>query len=409
MKIRVYTLGCRVNQLESAAMEEELIRRGHSIVSSQADVVIVNGCAVTAESSRKCRQAVRRLAGENPGAFVAVCGCWPQAEPEEAEAVGAQLIGGSGDRIAFIDALCRGEKGVLIKNVREYPGEESFGAAVPQGRTRAYLKVEDGCRNYCTYCIIPFLRGPVRSMPIEQAARSAAECPAAELTITGIELASYQYGLGELIRAVGNAAPDKRLRLGSLEPRAVDEEFCRTAASVKGLCPHFHLSLQSGCDDTLRRMGRRYDTKRFYRSVELLRQYFDNCGITADLITGFPGETEEEFARTLDFIQKCAFSHIHIFPYSERKGTRAATMEGSVEKKIREERAERASRLALVSELDFLKAQVGTEQEVLFESKVGHTPNYCAVTVPCGELTGKVKKVKITGVDMDNKTLICEI
>ncbi|MCR4771605.1 MAG: MiaB/RimO family radical SAM methylthiotransferase [Oscillospiraceae bacterium] len=409
MKVRFYTLGCRVNQLESAAMEAELKKRGHSVVAFGADAVVVNSCAVTAESARKSRQAVRRLMKENPGAFLAVCGCWAQAEPEEAKKLGAGLIGGSGDRMAFIDALCAGAGGTMVGDPKKRSEPELLGSAVLEGRTRAYLKVEDGCQNYCSYCIIPFLRGPVRSMPVDRAARFAAECGAPELTITGIELASYQYGLGELLRAVGKAAPDKRLRLGSLEPRAISEDFCRAAAEVRGLCPHFHLSLQSGCDETLRRMGRRYDTARFYRSVELLREHFDNCGITADLITGFPGEDEDEFSRTLEFMEKCAFSHVHIFPYSERKGTKAAVMEGSVPKQLREERAARAAELAARMERSFLSAQTGSEQEVLFETKVGHTPNYCTVEPPCGGLAGSIKKVRITGVDMVNMTLISAI
>ncbi|MBP5167214.1 MAG: MiaB/RimO family radical SAM methylthiotransferase [Oscillospiraceae bacterium] len=409
MNIKFYTLGCRVNQLESAAMEAELKKRGHVIVESGADAVVVNSCAVTAESARKSRQAVRRLMKENPGAFLAVCGCWAQAEPEEAEKLGAMLIGGSGDRMAFIDAMCAGAGGTMIGDPKKRREPELLGSAIMEGRTRAYLKVEDGCQNYCSYCIIPFLRGPVRSVPIDPAARAAAECAAPELTITGIELASYQYGLGELLKAVGKAAPDKRLRLGSLEPRAIDEEFCRTAAEVAGLCPHFHLSLQSGCDATLRRMGRCYDTARFYRSVELLREYFDNCGITADLITGFPGETEDEFAQTLEFMEKCAFSHVHIFPYSERKGTKAAVMENSVPKKLREERAARAAELAARMERSFLAAQKGSEQDVLFETRIGHTPNYCAVEPPCPGMAGSIKKVKINGVDMVNMTLISAI
>jgi threonylcarbamoyladenosine tRNA methylthiotransferase MtaB len=405
MKFLFYTLGCRTNQFETAAMEAVLRSRGHEIVAEEPDVVVVNGCAVTAESARKSRQAARRLLKRWPGAKLAVCGCWPQAEPGEAETVGAALVAGSGERLPFVAALeaLGGEESAPVLLLDEALRRRDFEALDParlEGRTRAYLKVEDGCVNFCTYCIIPFLRGPVRSMPLEEAAAKAAALAAGEvkeLTLTGIELASYQYGLPDLIEAVAAAAPGVRIRLGSLEPRAVDGEFCRRLADLPGLCPHFHLSLQSGCDETLRRMGRKYDTARFLESVELLREYFPNCGISADLIAGFPGETEEEFRTTLDFLDRCRFSHVHVFPYSERKGTKAAVMPGSVPKGEREERARRAIALASVHEEAFLQAQVGRRQEVLFESHIGHTPNYCETELLPGR-EGEVVRVAVTGV-----------
>ncbi|MBR3557139.1 MAG: MiaB/RimO family radical SAM methylthiotransferase [Oscillospiraceae bacterium] len=405
MRFLFYTLGCRTNQFETAAMEAALRSRGHEIVTAEPDVVVVNGCAVTAESARKSRQAARRLQKRWPGAKLAVCGCWPQAEPEEAKAVGAGLVGGSGERIPFVAALeaLGGEGGDPVLLLDEALRRRQFEILDParmEGRTRAYLKVEDGCVNFCTYCIIPFLRGPVRSMPLEEAARKAAALAAGEvkeLTLTGIELASYQYGLPDLVEAVAAAAPGVRIRLGSLEPRAVDEEFCARLSALEGLCPHFHLSLQSGCDATLERMGRKYGTARFYRSVELLRRAFPDCGISADLITGFPGETEEEFSATLDFLDRCRFSHVHVFPYSERKGTKAASMPGSVPKGEREERARRAIARAAAHEEAFLRAQTGRYQEVLFESRMGHTPNYCETELLPGR-EGEVVRVLITGV-----------
>jgi threonylcarbamoyladenosine tRNA methylthiotransferase MtaB len=404
MRFLFYTLGCRTNQFETAAMEAALRSRGHEIVTAEPDVVVVNGCAVTAESARKSRQAARRLQKRWPGAKLAVCGCWPQAEPEEAKAVGAGLVGGSGERIPFVAALeaLGGEGGDPVLLLDEALRRREFEILDParmEGRTRAYLKVEDGCVNFCTYCIIPFLRGPVRSMPLEEAARKAAALAAGEvkeLTLTGIELASYQYGLPDLVEAVAAAAPGVRIRLGSLEPRVVDEEFCARLSALEGLCPHFHLSLQSGCDATLERMGRKYSTARFYRSVELLRSAFPNCGLSADLITGFPGETEEEFSATLDFLDKCRFSHVHVFPYSERRGTKAARMPGSVPKQEREARAREAIALASRHERAFLEAQVGSAAEVLFESRMGHTPNYCETELLPGR-EGQVLPVRITG------------
>ena len=405
MKFLFYTLGCRCNQFETAAMEAALRARGHEIVTEGPDVVVVNGCAVTAESARKSRQAARKLLKRWPGAKLAVCGCWPQAEPAEAESVGAALIGGSGDRLPFAEALeALGEEktgsAVLLDEALRRREFEVLDPARLEGRTRAYLKVEDGCVNFCTYCIIPYLRGPVRSMPLEEAASRAAALDGGEvkeLTLTGIELASYQYGLAELVEAVAASAPGLRIRLGSLEPRAVDEEFCRRLTALPNLCPHFHLSLQSGCDETLCRMGRKYDSARFSRSVELLRRFFPHCGLSADLITGFPGETEGEFRKTLAFLERCRFSHVHVFPYSERKGTKAAVMPDSVPVPEREERARQAIALAAEHEAAFLRAQVGLHQAVLFESRMGHTPNYCETELLPGR-EGQVVSVLVTGV-----------
>lgn len=407
MRFLFYTLGCRTNQFETAAMEAALRSRGHEIVREDPDVVVLNGCAVTGESERKSRQAARRLRKTWPGAKLAVCGCWPQAAPGEAKDTGAALVGGSGERLAFVEkleALGAGEETepVLMQDAplrrRDF---EVLAPARPEGRTRAYLKVEDGCVNFCTYCIIPFLRGRVRSMPLEEARAQAFALAVAgdvkELTLTGIELASYEYGLAELVETVAGAAPGLRIRLGSLEPRAADEEFCRRLSRLANLCPHFHLSLQSGCDETLRRMGRKYDTARFLESAERLREYFPGCALTADLITGFPGETEEEFAATLDFLDRCRFSHVHVFPYSERKGTKAALMEGSVPKALREERARAAIARAGVHERAFLEAQIGQVTQVLFESRMGHTPNYCETELLPGR-EGQVVTVRVTGV-----------
>ena len=411
MRFLFETLGCRCNQSETAAMESLLRARGHSIVTENADVVVLNGCAVTAESARKSRQAARRLLKQNPGAKLAVCGCWPQAEPGEAEACHPAVIGGSGGRLAFVEALCALEGDPQLRDLLDNAlKRRSFEALPPDrslGRTRAYLKVEDGCVNFCAYCIIPFLRGPVRSLPPEQALKEALrlrDSGVKELILTGIELASYQYGLGDLAAAVGRAAPELRLRLGSLEPRVVDEDFCEKLREVPKLCPHFHLSLQSGCDETLRRMGRKYDTARFRRSVELLRAVFPGCAVTADLIAGFPGETEEEFSQTLGFLRECDFAHVHVFPYSERKGTRAAGMPGSVPKGEREERARRAIALAAESRSAFLTAQIGTVQEVLFESRLGRTPNDCETEL-LPDCEGEIVAAEIMGVRSGRLTL----
>ena len=280
-------------------------------------------------------------------------------------------------------------------------------------RTRAMLKVEDGCVNFCTYCIIPYARGPVRSLPLAEAVAQARQLQAEgyrELVFTGIEISSWGRDLHDgsslidLVEAVAAAAPRLRLRLGSLEPRTVTEDFCRRASQLPNLCPHFHLSLQSGCDATLRRMNRRYDTARFRESVRLLRAYFPRPAITTDVICGFPQETEEEFSATLAFLEECRFAAMHVFPYSIRPGTRAADMP-QVPGPVKEERAARAGALAARLHREFLEGCVGETYSVLFEQPVagrygGHAPNYMEVAAPGGEnLHNQVLPVRITGTD----------
>ena len=275
------------------------------------------------------------------------------------------------------------------------------------------LKVEDGCRNFCTYCIIPFARGPVRSLPLAAAARQTEQLARQgyrEVVLTGIEISSWgqdlpgQEGLIYLLEAVSAAAGTMRVRLGSLEPRTVTEEFCRRASALKNLCPHFHLSLQSGCDATLRRMNRRYDTARFTESALLLHRFFPDCALTTDLIVGFPGETEEEFSTTLGYIRRCGFAQIHVFPYSVRPGTKAADME-QVPKKIKEERAARAGGVAAALHEEYLQSCVGKTLPVLFEQPGapgfynGHAPNYMEVSAPGENLHNCLRPVRITAVE----------
>ena len=360
MRYIINTLGCKVNQYETQAMETLLRERGHEPAGEgeSAELVIVNSCAVTAESGRKSRQALRRLMEHYPGAASAVCGCWAQVEPDAAEALGADVVWGSGDRRGFVEAA---ERAVLEKaRARgiDKPFErriiEDLPAGAFSGHARAYLKLEDGCQNFCTYCIIPYARGRVRSLPPERAAQEAAELAAKgyrELVLTGIEIASYGEdlpggpGLADAVEAIAAAAPQLRLRLGSLEPTVVTEDFCRRLAATGRVCAHFHLSLQSGCDATLARMRRKYDTAEFFAVTERLRRYFPGCGLTADLITGFPGETEADHEATLAFIEKCAFSAMHVFPYSRRPGTPADKMPGQLTAAVKSRRAAEAHAL----------------------------------------------------------------
>ena len=420
MRIAIYTLGCKVNQYETQAMEQELTRRGHEIVpfDGAADAYIVNTCSVTAVSDKKSRQMIRRCRKLNPDAVVAACGCYVQTHAEEAAGLDVDLIAGTGDRMAFLDLLeqvTREKQVTLLDDALKRRTFEVLPAGGMAERTRAMLKVEDGCVNFCTYCIIPYARGPVRSLPKAEAVaqtRRLREEGYRELVITGIEISGWGHDLknGEtlidLLEAASKAAGDMRLRLGSLEPRTITEDFCRRAARLPNLCPHFHLSMQSGCDDTLRRMNRKYDTARFYESVSLLRQYFDRPAITTDLITGFPGETEEEFAQTLAFIERCGFAAMHIFPYSVRPGTKAAAMPDQCTAAVKERRAARAAETAERIKQAYLRGCIGQTYPVLFEQEknglyVGHAPNYCQVGVRGEDLHNAVRNVKIEAVDGD--------
>ena len=398
-------------------MEQELTARGHTLVDfeDQADAYVVNTCTVTAVSDKKSRQMIRRARRQSPGAVVAVCGCYAQTKPEQIRDLDVDLISGTGDRMAFLDLLehaVREKEPVLaVDQAMQRRSFEVLPAGGMAKRTRAMLKVEDGCVNFCSYCIIPYARGPVRSLPIRAAAEQTALLRNEgykEIVLTGIEISSWGQDLktGEslidLLEAVSAQAGDMRIRLGSLEPRTITEDFCRRAAALPGLCPHFHLSMQSGCDDTLRRMNRKYDTDRYKKSVELLNVYFPRPAVTTDLIVGFPGETEAEFAQTLEFVRACGFAEMHIFPYSIRTGTPAAKME-QVPKAVKEERSARAAEVAAALNRRYLSGCVGETYPVLYEQEAeglwtGHAPNYILVGAKGQNLHNQVRRTKITGV-----------
>ena len=426
MNIAICTLGCKVNQYETAAMERELTARGHTLVPFEgpADACIINTCTVTAVSDKKSRQMIRRARKQSPGAVVAVCGCYPQTHPEDVKGLDVDLIAGTGDRMKFLDLLEQAahEKEPVV-NLDEALRRRTF-EVLPAGglsaRTRAMLKVEDGCVNFCSYCIIPYARGPVRSLPLDAAVREVRrlrEEGYRELVLTGIEISSWgrdlpgKPGLAGLIEAVCREAGDMRVRLGSLEPRPITEDFCRRTAALPNLCPHFHLSLQSGCDATLARMNRKYDTRRYKESADLLNGAFRRPAITTDLIAGFPGETEEEFAATLDFIRSCGFAEMHIFPYSIRPGTPAAEME-QVPGAVKDARAARAAAVAEEMHQAYLEDCVGQIYDVLYEQPAdglyqGHAPNYMLTAVPAGDLHNRILPTRITGVE--NGVLLGEL
>lgn len=415
MKFATTTLGCKVNQFETSALHTLLIERGHTQTTPDlADVLIINTCTVTGESSRKSRQAIRRMQEHNPDAILVVCGCFSQVSPEETAALGADIIFGSGDKRELAESIEKtyAHKNTVrcVDNPRERRVFEHLPAGPGVGRTRAMLKIEDGCDNFCSYCIIPYARGRVRSIPVAEAIEEAISLAAKgyhELVITGIEIASYgkdleeDITLADLVLAISKAVPQMRLRLGSLEPNIITEEFCRTLSQTN-LCRHFHISLQSGCNTTLTRMRRRYTTEKVLHAITLLRQYFPGAGITGDLIVGFPGETEEAHATTLEFLQECQFSSMHIFPYSPRPNTPAAEMDQQISKTEKTLRAKQAQAIAQEMELHYLEQCIGQTLPVLFETQeenfaLGTADNYVTVRVEGSGTHGNVENVKITG------------
>lgn len=420
-RIRFVTLGCKVNQYETQVLSQRFAAEGFQpCEEGDAEVFVVNSCTVTAEGDRKCRQLLRRLRREHPQAAIALTGCYPQAFPEQAQAIPEpDIITGSRDRAGLIRAvrlhLATGER--VVEIVPHQKGEEfeSMTAGDFGRRTRAFVKIEDGCENYCAYCIIPTARGPVRSKPPRDLADELASLAATghrEVVLAGINLSAYGRELGcRFIDAVELACATpgiERVRFGSLEPDTITPDDITRMAGLGKVCPQFHLSLQSGSDSVLRRMGRRYDTARYMAVAEEMRRAFPDASLTTDLMVGFPGETEEEFLQSVDFARRVGFARIHVFSYSPREGTRAAAMQGQVPTTVKKRRS--AALLAAADELrrSFLDRAVGSEVEVLFEerhpdgSQTGYTGNYTPVTVTeTQDLQGQIKKTLVTGTEGD--------
>ena len=421
MKFSFYTLGCKVNQYETQAMEQLLLSQGHEIgrFDEVCDGYIINTCSVTAVADKKNRAVIRRCRKLHPDALIGVCGCYSQHAAEDVQKLEVDIISGSGGREEFLammlSALQDRQQKTAVDNALRRREFEVLPAGGLSERTRAMLKVQDGCVNFCSYCIIPYTRGPVRSAPLELAVRQAKELAAQgfrEIVVTGIEIASWGVDLPgkpsmvTLIEAICQAVPDLRVRLGSLEPRVITEDFCTTLSRYPNLCPHFHLSMQSGCDSVLARMKRKYDTARYYESVELLRKFFPGCALTTDMIVAFPGETEEEFGQSLDFIRRCDFAEMHIFPYSRRPGTPADKMPGQHPNAVKEERSHRAIAVAEEMTATYRRSLIGTTVEVLFEEPnegyfTGHAPNYVRIYAEGTDLPNKLASVKITSVFRD--------
>ena len=421
MTFGFYTLGCKVNQYETQAMEQLLREMGHTVApfEGKCDGYIINTCSVTAVADKKNRAVIRRCRRDNPNAVIGVCGCYSQHAPQALENLGVDVVSGSAGREDFLrmmlatmeDRQPRQQLDEALKR-RQF---EVLPAGGLEGRTRAMLKVQDGCVNFCSYCIIPYTRGPVRSAPLELAVEQAKQLARQgyrEIVITGIEIASWgvdlpgKPSLTELIEKVCHAVPQQRVRLGSLEPRVVTEEFCHRLKTLSNLCPHFHLSMQSGCDTVLARMKRKYDTGRYLESVRLLKAAFPGCAVTTDMIVAFPGETEEEFRQSLAFIQRCGFADMHIFPYSRRPGTPADKMPGQLPNAVKESRSRSAIAVAREMSLAYRQALVGQQVQVLFEEPerehfTGHAPNYVKVYVAGERLHNQLRCVRVTEVFRD--------
>ena len=417
-KVALHNLGCKVNAYETEAMQELLEQHGYEIVPFKegADVYIINTCTVTNMADRKSRQMLHRARKMNPGAVVVACGCYVQAKRDEIDDC-IDIVVGNNRKKDIIEILSEHEamqEGVQkelvdINNINEY---EELRLSQTAEHTRAYIKVQDGCNQFCSYCIIPYARGRVRSRSHDSVIREVEELARngyKEVVLTGIHLSSYGVDTGDdllsLILSIHEIEGIRRIRLGSLEPRIITEEFAKTIAGLPKMCPNFHLSLQSGCDATLKRMNRHYTSEEYYEKCVLLRKYFDNPALTTDVIVGFPGETEEEFAQSKAFIDKVDFYETHVFKYSKRAGTRAAQMEEQVPESVKAVRSNELLELTRRKQASYEEALVGTTQEVLMEEEmicqgeiyqVGHTKEYVKIGQKTEEnLTNQLINVEI--------------
>ena len=428
-KIAFYTLGCKVNQSDTASMEGIFRRAGYEVVDfgSPADVYLINTCVVTNTGQRKSRQIINRAVRHNPLSLIVVTGCYPQTAPEEVRAIaGVDVIIGNQERariVELVEQALENKQTEILDNVQKMTVDTKFeelGVGTETDKTRAFLKIQEGCNQYCTYCIIPYARGPLRSRSLESIRSEVAKLVEAgykEVVLIGIHLGCYGKELAkegkhitlyDAVQAVLSVEGMCRVRLGSLESVEVEPRLLELMANEPRLCKHLHLPLQSGCDKILQAMHRPYDTARFTQLLQQIRAQVPDVAITTDIIVGFPGETEEDFATTLAFAEKCGFAKMHIFPYSKRKGTPAEKMPNQVDEAVK---GERAARLAAVDEKlhqAMLKQMVGKTEEVLFEQPVdavhmeGLCGPYLRVVVPgMSELSNTIAKVRLTGIVED--------
>lgn len=418
--VAFHTLGCKVNQYDTQAMRERFEEAGFSTVDfeGKADVYVVNTCTVTGTGDKKSMQTIRRCHRTNTDAAIVVTGCLAQRAADEMTLPGVRLVLGTqrrGEVVQLLEqALTQDCALIAVQTLRQAPFEY-LTVHAHEGHTRATMKIQEGCDRYCTYCIIPSVRGPIRSRPLDEIRAEAESLAAAgfqEVVLTGIHLTSYgreQHGaitLLDAIRTVHEVEGIRRIRLGSLEPVIVTPAFVEGIRALPKVCHQFHLALQSGSDTVLARMHRRYTSGEFLAACAMLREAFEDCALTTDVMTGFPGETEEEFAQTVDTCQKAGFARMHVFPYSEREGTKAAAMAGSVPRGVREERARRLIAVGRELERAALNSRVGKTEDVLIEETdaqgrgTGYTGGYMRVHVP-GAQPGRIVRVHMTGIEAD--------
>ena len=422
-KVAFYTLGCKVNQYETEAMLEMFKKDGYTQVDSEdfADVYVINTCTVTHMSDRKSRQYIRRMKKKNPDAIIAVVGCYSQVSPEEIlDIEEVNLVMGTNERRQIVEEIkkidAKNNKISTVDDIMKVRAFEEIEISQANGRTRAFIKIQDGCDRFCTYCIIPYARGgKVRSRDLESIVAEVKKLVAngyKEVVLTGIHVASYGKDIKDenanlltVIKTINEIDGIERIRLSSVEPVLFTDEFVSEVAKMDKVCPHYHLSLQSGCDETLKRMNRRYTTAEYKEIVDRLRENIPNVAITTDVIVGFPGETNDEFSKTYEFLKDIELSQMHIFKYSPRKGTLASTMDNQIDPQMKQFRSDKLLNLNKENFEKFAGKFIGQEVEVLFEQSIsentyeGLTPNYIRVVVNSDkDIHGEILKVKLTDI-----------
>ena len=420
-KVAFYTLGCKVNQYETEAMLELFEKEGYEKAETEdyADVYVINTCTVTHMSDRKSRQYIRRMKKKNPDAIIAVVGCYSQVSPEEILSIDeVNLVMGTNDRKKIVEEVKKidaSRKVSTVDDIMKVKAFEEIEINKTNGKTRAFMKIQDGCDRYCSYCIIPYARGRVRSRDLESIVKEVENLASngyKEVVLTGIHVASYgkdikdsDIKLLDVIKQINDIEGIERIRLSSVEPILFTDEFVEAVSTMDKVCPHYHLSLQSGCDETLKRMKRRYTTEEYKAIVDRLRAAIPNVSITTDVIVGFPGETNEEFDKTYEFLKDIELTHMHVFKYSPRKGTPAATMENQVDPSTKHDRSEKLLQLNEENFNKFGQKMLDKEFNVLFEQKVGDnkyeglTENYLKVIVESdNDISEQILKVKIKDV-----------
>lgn len=428
-KVKFSTLGCKVNQYETEAMAELFVKKGYEITEDyNCDVFVLNTCTVTNLSDRKSRQQISKIRSENSDAIIAVVGCYSQVSPDDIENIeGVNVILGTKYRKEIVELceLAKSSNKIInkVENIGKNREFEELTINTEHSMTRAYIKIQEGCSQFCSYCIIPYARGPIRSRNIRDIvleAKRLADNGFKEIVLTGIHVASYgkdlendDIGLIDVIEDIGQIDKIKRIRLSSLEPRIVDKQFLDRLSKVEQFCDHFHLSLQSGSDSILQSMNRKYDTDLYEKTINLIREYYPNAAITTDIIVGFPGETDEDFEKTLNFVDKIQFSKIHVFKYSNRKGTVASKMKNQVSGVVKKERSKLLIEKSKYYTDKFLDNMLNQPIKVLFESKnddgyiKGYTTNYIRVKREYNpNLSNKI--IDVICNRRENEELVCE-